>query len=128
MLIFYTVHLKFELPKKPTTFLRVNLWVRFLRVERYVRRISFHSQICSNHPRGSSTASCSEFTENSGYKPEPRPDAAIGTLPKLYIWILPLPNAPSAYEVINSTSQRTSSRSAQQGKGAPMGTKSVRDS
>lgn len=63
-------------------------------------------------------ASCSEFTENSGNKPEPSPDAAIGNFPKLYIWILLLPNAPSAYEVINSTSQRTSSKRTQQGKGA----------
>lgn len=63
-------------------------------------------------------ASCSEFTKNSGNKPEPSPDAAIGNFPKLYIWILLLPNAPSAYEMINSTSQRTSSKRTQQQKGA----------
>lgn len=104
-------------------FLHVNVWVHLLRVERYVRRIWFHSQICSNHPRdnprGSSMASCSEFTKNSGNKPELSPDAAIGNFPKPYIWIPILPNAPSACEVIYSTSQRTSSKRTQQGKGAP---------
>lgn len=104
-------------------FLHVNVWVHFLRVERYVRRIWFHSQICSNHPRdnlrGSFTASCSEFTKNSGSKPEPSPDAAIGNFPRLYIWILLLPNAPSACKVINSTSWRTRSKRTQQGKRAP---------
>ena len=65
-------------------------------------------------------ASCSELTKNSGNKPEPSPDAAVGNFPKLYIWMPLLPNAPSAYEVINSTSLRTSSKRTQQGKGASM--------
>lgn len=119
MLIFYTVHLKPE-PSRDScmwTYGHISSEWRDMSGE-YEFTARSAAATPEKTPWGSSRGSCSEFTKNSGNNLEPSPDAATGNFPKLHIWIPLLPNALSAYEVINSTSQRTSSKRVQQGKGA----------